>query len=66
MRVLGLLILIMGAVFLALGVFYTFSVAEEVVQGVSGQPNNSSLFILGGLMLILGGSGMLLLSGRQK
>jgi len=66
MRIIGLVILVVGAVFLGLGLFYTFSVAEKVVEGVSGQPENTTWFILGGLVMIMSGSGLMLLSSKKQ
>lgn len=56
MRLLGLVILIVGLVVLGFGLSSSQSITEKVVEGVSGRYTHTTMwYILGGLILTLGG-----------
>jgi LPXTG-motif cell wall-anchored protein len=67
MRVLGITFLIVGILVLGFGINSTFSVAEEVIEGVSGRYSSDTMwYIIGGAALIVGGAGLLLRSKKSE
>ena len=55
-RLFGLVILVVGIVLLGFGLNATMSVTEKVVEGVSGQYTQHTMwYIIGGIAMIVGG-----------
>lgn len=65
MRLVGLVILIIGAMFLGFGLISSFSDIGQVIQGVSGHSENTVWYISGGIALIVIACGLLLLGGSR-
>lgn len=56
MRILGLMLLVVGLVVLAFGINSSQALTEQVVEGVSGRyTDNTMLYILGGIAMMVGG-----------
>lgn len=65
MRNLGLGLLFLGIVILAIGIIHSESVTEKVVEGVSGRPSHLLEYLVGALVLLIGGA-FLILMGRDS
>lgn len=67
LRALGFVILVIGVVFLVVGLNATLSLTEKVVEGVSGRySDNTTWYIIGGILLILGGGTIVFLRGNER
>ena len=65
MRVLGIVLLAVGAVFLVIGLSATDSAVEQVSETVTGKYTSETLwYIAGGLGAVVGG-GLFALAGRR-
>jgi len=63
-RILGIILLVVGALILGFGINATQSITEQVVEGVSGKyTDNTMWYIIGGIAAMIGG-GVLALSGK--
>ena len=65
-RVLGLILLAAGVVFLYLGLKATDSVAESVKEGVTGKyTDRTTWYLVGGAAAALAGAGLTFFGGRN-
>lgn len=56
-RILGIIALTVGVILLGFGLNSTFSITEQVVEGVSGRyTDNTMWYIISGIALIIGGA----------
>ena len=66
-RLLGLAILIVGVVLLIFGINSTHALNEKVVESVQGHyTNKTTLYIIGGIICIIIGSGLTFMRIRNK
>ena len=64
-RFLGMVILIVGIVLLVLGINASHALNEKIVESVAGHfTNKTTLYIIGGILCILGGSGLTFMRRR--
>jgi LPXTG-motif cell wall-anchored protein len=62
-KTLGLIFLALGVVILGFGINASYSATEQVVEGVTGKyTQNTMLYILAGIGLIIGGGALVLRS----
>ena len=56
-RIIGVLLLVVGIVFLAIGISATQAITDKVVEGVTGRYTDKTMIylIVGALMVVLGG-----------
>lgn len=64
MRNIGLGLLLLGMVILVIGLVISESVTEKVVEGVSGRPSHLMEYLVGALVLLIGGA-FLIFMGRD-
>lgn len=58
-RILGIAILVVGAILLIFGIVATQSTSESIVHGVTSEYTNKTMwYIIGGIFLIIGGAGL--------
>jgi hypothetical protein len=64
---LGIILLVLGAVLFGVGIFSTLSVTEQVVEGVSGRYSDHTLrYVLGGIALVIAGAVLAFSKRSQK
>lgn len=66
MRTAALAILLIGIVVLLIGLFYSLSETERVVEGVTGHSSHLMAYVVGLLVLLFGGVLLILSSRNQK
>lgn len=64
---LGIILLVVGAIFLYLGLRATDSVAETITEGLTGKFSDSTTwYVVGGAVAVAVGGGLLLFRGRSQ
>jgi hypothetical protein len=67
MRVLGIIIFLMGLVLIGYGLSPSLAVTEKVIEGVSGRDTHTTVwYVLGGLILALGGVSLAFSNSGRK
>lgn len=58
-RIIGVILFVVGIVFLVLGIVSTQQLGQKVAEGVTGHYTSKTvMYIIGGIVLIIGGLGI--------
>ncbi len=65
-KIFGLTLIAVGLVCLGFGINAATSPTEEVVEAVSGRyTENTMIYIIGGIAMVVGGAGLLLMRSKK-